>query len=397
VLEEEALVALVQYIPYILQALVLAFQKYQKRNLLILYDAIGTLAESVGDALQAPEYVGMLMPPLVAKWGLLKDDDRDLLPLFQCLANVALALKEAFAPYCETVYARCVHIITQCMLQQQLAESDPTGETEAPDADFIIVSLDLLSAVAEGIGPAVESLVAQHNIMQLVFQCGQDENPEVRQSAFALLGDYAQVCFVHVQPQYQAFVTQLASYLDPQYTSVCNNAAWAIGEIAVQCQEHGLELESLIAPVLQNLVGIMSNGINDGHSDLSFRMPTLMENSGITLGRLGLACPQSVGTLLQHFIKPWCIAMRNLKDNDEKYQAFKGICQTIATNPQGLMANFVYFCDAIISWQTIPVDLRPQFHQILHGVKANAGANWTNYFDQFPPMLKAKLIETYNL
>lgn len=71
-------------------------------NLLILYDAIGTLAESVGDALgQTPELVGTIMPPLVAKWHTIVDDDRDLLPLLECLHNVALALKDSFLPYCK--------------------------------------------------------------------------------------------------------------------------------------------------------------------------------------------------------------------------------------------------------------------------------------------------------
>ena len=47
-LEEEACAELVPYLGYILQTLVFAFSKYQKKNLLILYDAIGTLADSVG-------------------------------------------------------------------------------------------------------------------------------------------------------------------------------------------------------------------------------------------------------------------------------------------------------------------------------------------------------------
>ena len=36
------------YLGEILQVLVFAFSKYQAKNLLILYDAIGTLADSVG-------------------------------------------------------------------------------------------------------------------------------------------------------------------------------------------------------------------------------------------------------------------------------------------------------------------------------------------------------------
>lgn len=47
-LEEEACTELVPYLSFILDTLVFAFGKYQHKNLLILYDAIGTLADSVG-------------------------------------------------------------------------------------------------------------------------------------------------------------------------------------------------------------------------------------------------------------------------------------------------------------------------------------------------------------
>jgi hypothetical protein len=57
-----------RYLGFILQHLNQAFGKYQKRNLLILYDAIGTLAESVKEQLQRKEYVQILMPPLMQKW-----------------------------------------------------------------------------------------------------------------------------------------------------------------------------------------------------------------------------------------------------------------------------------------------------------------------------------------
>lgn len=42
------------YLSFILDTLVFAFGKYQHKNLLILYDAIGTLADSVGHHLNQP-------------------------------------------------------------------------------------------------------------------------------------------------------------------------------------------------------------------------------------------------------------------------------------------------------------------------------------------------------
>lgn len=82
-LEEEACTELVPYLGFILETLVFAFSKYQHKNLLILYDAIGTLADSVGSHLNKPEYINLLMPPLIHKWNVLKDEDKDLFPLLE--------------------------------------------------------------------------------------------------------------------------------------------------------------------------------------------------------------------------------------------------------------------------------------------------------------------------
>ena len=53
-LEEEACTELVPYLGDILTVLVTAFKRYQAKNLLMLYDAIGTLADSVGNHLNKP-------------------------------------------------------------------------------------------------------------------------------------------------------------------------------------------------------------------------------------------------------------------------------------------------------------------------------------------------------
>ncbi|RVX15912.1 Transportin-1 [Vitis vinifera] len=50
-LEEEAAEELTPHVAIILQHLLCAFGRYQKRNLRILYDAIGTLADAVGGEL----------------------------------------------------------------------------------------------------------------------------------------------------------------------------------------------------------------------------------------------------------------------------------------------------------------------------------------------------------
>uniref|UniRef100_A0A6I8REM4 Transportin-1 n=1 Tax=Xenopus tropicalis TaxID=8364 RepID=A0A6I8REM4_XENTR len=380
-LEEEACTELVPYLAYILDTLVFAFSKYQHKNLLILYDAIGTLADSVGHHLNKPEYIQMLMPPLIQKWNVLKDEDKDLFPLLECLSSVATALQSGFLPYCEPVYQRCVNLV-QKTLQQSMTdqlqsdrctvspvENNPRPDVcpdsqalhnaqpdqyESPDKDFMIVALDLLSGLAEGLGGHIEQLVARSNILTLMYQCMQDKMPEVRQSSFALLGDLTKACFQHVKSCIADFMPILGTNLNPELISVCNNATWAIGEISIQM--------------------------------------------AITIGRLGYVCPQEVAPMLQQFIRPWCTSLRNIRDNEEKDSAFRGICTMISVNPGGVVQDFIFFCDAVASWINPKEDLRDMFCKILHGFKNQVGdENWRRFSDQFPLPLKERLAAYYGV
>ncbi|CAG5107158.1 Similar to TNPO1: Transportin-1 (Homo sapiens), partial [Cotesia congregata] len=253
-LEEEAGTELVPYLGFILETLVFAFGKYQHKNLLILYDAIGTLAESVGPYLNKPDYINILMPPLINKWNILKDEDKDLFPLLECLSSVATALQSGFLPYCEPVYRRCVSLVEQT-LNQHIANTQSPEQFEAPDKDFMIVALDLLSGLAEGLDGHIEQLVMNSNIMQLLYQCMQDPMPEVRQSSFALLGDLTKACFQHVLPCIPDFMPILGDNLNPSFISVCNNASWAIGEIAIKL---GHDTSVYIPLIINQLIDIIN-------------------------------------------------------------------------------------------------------------------------------------------
>ncbi|TSK18058.1 Transportin-2 [Bagarius yarrelli] len=349
------------------------------KNLLILYDAIGTLADSVGHHLNQPEYIQKLMPPLIQKWNELKDEDKDLFPLLECLSSVATALQSGFLPYCEPVYQRCVTLVQKTLAQAMMYNQQP-DQYEAPDKDFMIVALDLLSGLAEGLGGHVDQLVARSNIMTLLFQCMQDTMPEVRQSSFALLGDLTKACFPHVKPCIAEFMPILGTNLNPEFISVCNNATWAIGEI---CMQMGVEMQPYVGLVLPHLVEI----INRPNTP-----KTLLENTAITIGRLGYVCPQEVAPMLQQFIRPWCTSLRNIRDNEEKDSAFRGICVMIGVNPAGVVQDFIFFCDALASWVNPKEDLREMFYKDQVGEE-----NWQQFSEQFPPILKERLAACYGV
>ena len=95
--------------------------------------------------------------------------------------------------------------------------------------------MDLLSGLVEGMEGNIESLVSQTNVILLLEECMKQQNRDVRQSAFALLGDLAKNCFAHLRPHLDKLLPIACDNLNPKFVSVCNNASWAIGEIAVCC------------------------------------------------------------------------------------------------------------------------------------------------------------------
>lgn len=171
-LEEEAGGELVPFLEPILKNLTYAFTKYQQKNLLILYDAIGTLADSVMGALGTAQYMEILMPPLIDKWMKLGDSDPDLVPLLECLSSVTLAAGKAFAPYAQPVYQRCITIISTSLSQWNAYLADPTNVLE-PDRTFIVVALDLLSGLAQGLAEHMPALIesTQPPLLTLIAAC----------------------------------------------------------------------------------------------------------------------------------------------------------------------------------------------------------------------------------
>ncbi|KAG0742794.1 hypothetical protein G6F57_010403 [Rhizopus arrhizus] len=387
-LEEEATMELVPYLLPILTTLSSAFEMYQHRNLLLLYDTVGTLADVVGEALNNQQFIDLIMPPLIRKWQEIPDDNTDLFPLLECLSSITTALGKGFKPFAEPVYRRCVMLVLKTLEECQAFAMDPS--LDEPDKDFMIVALDLLSGIVQALNVEAEPLVASTNppVVQFLSICVQDEVAEVRQSAYALLGDLAISCFEHIRAVVPQFMPHILQQINPQaeHLSVCNNATWAAGEIALKW---GVEIRDYVEPLLQRLLHLIMN---------PQLQRTLLENVAITLGRLGLVCPDLVAPHLQVFAKPWLTALTPIRPNEEKSTAFSGLCEMIKANPQGAVQEFPLLCHAIANYQNAPAALHELFGNILMGYKNMFGeAQWQQVLTSMPPELKAPLQERYGI
>lgn len=128
---------------------------------------------------------------------------------------------------------------------------------------------------------------------------------------------------------------------------------------------------------------------------------SLAQNIAITLGRLGLIHPEAVAKHLDKIAKQWCVSLRYLKgkeDNDEKFQAYKGLCYTIGHNIQAITKEFPYFCSAIVHFKEPRPEMHLIFKKILHTFKAQLGEdNWRDYISKFPDDLKHNLMHRFEL
>ncbi|KAK7966073.1 uncharacterized protein PG986_000350 [Apiospora aurea] len=350
-LEEKAGKSLEPYSLPIIQQFVACFGKYKDRNIYILYDCVQTLAEAIGPALARPDLVNQLMPALIDRWQKVADDSRELFPLLECLSYVAMALNDSFTPYAQPIFGRCVNIIHQNLEASMQLANNPA--LDAPDKDFLVTSLDLLSAIIQALDKQKSAQLVKESqlpFFELLTFCLEDPQDEVRQSAYALLGDCAKYVFGELQSSlgniFPILLKQLDldSILDEEIDSgfsVVNNACWSAGEIAIQHREG---MAPYVPELFQRFLETMTNpGIPK----------SVIENAAIALGRLGLGNSAQLAPQLGSFAEEFLTSMDEVDPSDEKATAFRGFCVIVEQNPMAMEKSLLHFFTSIARYREI--------------------------------------------
>jgi transportin-1 len=157
---------------------------------------------------------------------------------------------------------------------------------------------------------------------------------------------------------------------------------------------------------------------------------SLVENSAVTIGRLGFVCPAQVAPHLDLFMRHWCTALAEIKDNDEKDSAFKGICMVIQANPNGVVKVLGFFRLSLVSNGPPELPILSQRHravaeafpraqpdvpkracrrvsaamwltskclQILTGFKQMLGEQWAPLMASMPQPIQVRITERYHV
>jgi transportin-1 len=359
-LEEKAGKVIEPYCGPIIQQYVLCFAKYKDRNMYILYDCVQTLAEHVGPVLAKPELVNQLMPALIDRYQKVSDQSRELFPLLECFSYVAMALGDSFAAYAPPIFQRCVNIIHVNLEQTINAVNNPT--MDQPDKDFLVTSLDLLSAIIQALDSqqSAELVKSSKTFFELLSFCMEDPADGVRQSGYALLGDCAKFIFPQLEPNLNSILPILLKQLDldnildeeiDEGFSVVNNACWSAGEIAVQ---YGKRLAQYVPELLQRFIEIMTNP----------RVPrNITENAALALGRLGLENYDQLAPHLPTFAEDFLAAMDEIDPTEEKATAFKGFTTVVVNNPTSMEKSLLHFFTAVARYQDIKLQ-SPMKHDL---------------------------------
>lgn len=386
IFQEEACLKLVTFIEFILRAFVESFSKLQYRSHMLIYDAIGVLAHSVGNNLNKPYYIEILMPSLIKKFNEFQNyNEEQFLALIECLSNVAQALELGFLPYTEPIFIRCVLIIQETLSAVASFNENP-AENEIPDKEPMIVAHDMLLSLAISLKSCFVKYVTNSNLLLMLHCTMQDEMVRVRTPAIALFGELIKICYPFLSTNINEFIPIIIKNLNKHNDGACNNAAWVIGRL---CIAMGPAFQPYINEVLECYSSIMENPIGS---------KAMYQTVAISVCTLGLVFPDVLAPVLNLLLCSCCLAMRNVSDCEEKELGFRGLCQMILHNPNALQNDFIYFCDAVASWNEVKSDLKQIIQSILLGFKEQVGEDyWMTYYEQFPPQLKMRLNKLYEI
>jgi len=380
---------LISQLPAILTAISQAFDKYGIKSTLILIDTIGTIADTVREELKNPQLTALYFPKLMGKLAELEDLDMRMFPLLECLTSVLSVIGLDAQQYVAAIYGRCLGLLSTVLKAYAVAQEHQinTGveyEGDLPSKDFGICALDVISALSEGLGAVFVQLVNDTQtvgvLFELMFASMKDDLPELRQSGYSLSGEMCKHSFALLQQQppemTHGLLQRSVQSLDTDYPLVCNNAAWTIGELALQVG--GDFLVAYIPRTMNQLITALQTAHLQDH---------LKVNVAVTIGRLAMVDSLEVAELADEYFADWCSVLELPCPLDEKLDAFKGMLTVLHKNPQVILSNktnFYAFLATCSAWQSPPQEpIASGLREVIMKVKEQNPTMWDRVLNKF--------------
>ncbi|KAH8587831.1 armadillo-type protein [Bisporella sp. PMI_857] len=370
-----------QLIPYcypVIEQFVRCFKQYKDRNMVMLYDCVGTLAKNVGNALAAPAMVDLLMPALIHRWNSASDQSHELIPLLECLSSVVMAQGDAFRTFAPPLVSRCIKIIHQ-NLDPTIAQN---ADIEAPNSNFLVTAISLLSAIIQVLnGEEFTRLVcdSKPDLFELLTFCIGNATDDGCLAAYELLGYCAKYVFSQLRPSLPGVMPSLIEQLNKNGVieednedgiSAVNNACWSAGEICIQSKD---EMTPYAELLLQSLLDIIQNPKTE---------QSVNENAIVALGRLGLGNSQLMAPHISVIATKFLGLINSIHNPEEKASALIGFTLAVEQNPRAMENELLNFFSTIARYNQenekdkenedhslYEQHLRSLFAQVLNGYK----------------------------
>jgi len=224
---------------------------------------------------------------------------------------------------------------------------------------FLVGNIDFLSSVVEGQGAYTPNALPINNLLEILFYAVNEQDPAIRRSAFALLGDLYHYCSHVIIPFNEKFIPLALKNVNPLEPLVCVNALWSIGEAIDQLKENSKpyihEVVKSVACVLKTELGI-------------YEQKRVKDNAAIIMSRVGMYFPDVVAVYVAEFKTAWIRTLTHYPEDEEKTKGFRGMLQVIGKNVKGFcsdvddMASLIVACT---TWRNAPDDLVNMFKTLI--------------------------------
>jgi len=318
----------VPVLPAVMAAVGCAVRTYHRRNRLLLYDLIRTLADEIGFFLDVSNKHLVALPGLLLEqWSHLKLEDTAMFPLLEALSSLALAAGPAFPA---DIASSALH---RALLTAHSLLHDPQDDTEY---DMACLCMDLAGGLTSRPEIFDSSHVASLIENLLVRALGQQVT-QVRQAALALVGDMAGhglASIIRPLELIQQVIMQDYQPTDEVSTSAANNAVWAAGCLALISYAS----PEFCQPLLERLIHVMaSEQAKMGRATPSLH--TYMDNVAVCTGRLIGALQLSYQSTVIPGLLPviplafWCTRVARLTDPNERLTSLTPVIRLIMAEP----------------------------------------------------------------
>lgn len=355
------------------------------RNLVVLYDVIGTLCEGLRDELtMSRDCLNLILPILLEHWQQqamtpLMDDQR-IFGLLECMCSLCIACSAQLSTaLAGPIYRRSL-LMTEAILRA--ASLDPEADVEF---EYAVVALDLIGGLVQGMEERFAALAGDirgedgHGLVDLLTaSAAMEDSADLRQSAFALVGDLAQKCPMplaeFIRPD-SPLIAAIDRYMDvmreDNTQGAANNAVWALGELFVRFPEKMVPVASHLNERLCAILAYADGTVSRGY----------LENVAVALGR-GMALNPSAPPLFASHLGRWALMMSLVSDLQERSSAWTPVVRILLAAPEYIeIASIPPLLKSIFHFRSPPVELEMAFGSLVRILYNRMGgpSGWYNY------------------